>query len=387
MLKRSFDQKDLRIGFAQDLRDEALVAYALMLLMVPVALRAVFLNFGGELDYSSAANNGIDLHEHSYWAWMSLFGTELAKAVPFVDWAEIFQVEGAPYIVLEPTNANYQLVIFATRVLVDLLLLAALVQAISIVSRTQKQKQLFFVDQTLSQLDPFIEPIELRHLVLGTPHDWRVRDELEFKAFPRYDEDRLHVLAKLSVDEDGLPTGKEKTPIEFIARKLLLRDKSEPAEAWLNRYIRSEKVDSVAIDAIFKRLETQTSSPDVDTIMRIMRFANDKPTLLDVRMRLANTLMLNTAEPSAIMALIQILTGLGRVKKDSRKEVRLIALKALILPAMTDHLMAQSAIADAAANDTAPHVRSEARALLDRHDEWFKIKSHAKDLMDLEAKE
>ena len=87
----------MRIGFSQDPRDEALFCFAAMLLIIPVALRAIFLGLEPQLDYQISSNDYIGLDSHNYWSWLSLFGTELAKAVPFVDWAEIFRVEGSPY--------------------------------------------------------------------------------------------------------------------------------------------------------------------------------------------------------------------------------------------------------------------------------------------------
>jgi len=110
----------LRIGFQQNYRSEALWAFTALFLLVPLALRQAQL--GQEtlgLDLFKVEGDEADL-----WAWIGFYGTELAKAVPFVDWAEVYHVEGTAPISAQTPAAQHA--VFITRVIVDLLLLATL---------------------------------------------------------------------------------------------------------------------------------------------------------------------------------------------------------------------------------------------------------------------
>ncbi|MEM7660773.1 MAG: hypothetical protein AAF292_00885 [Pseudomonadota bacterium] len=385
MLNRSFDPKDLRIGFAQDQRDEALIGFAAMLLIIPVALRAVFLWLEPSLEYSpnETQNRDLQLNEQPYWVWLSLFGTELAKAVPFVDWAEIFDVQGAPFINLDEEQDAYQWVIFAMRVIVDLVLLGALVQAISIVSRTTKQRQMFFEDGTLARLDPFVEKVELRYLARGRPKDWYLRDDAAFEKFPPYDED---VLVRLSLptsseESEDDRMGAEVSPIRFIARKLIARNEARPPEYLLLLQVRKKESDEDAIERLTNEIEQKHDRIDVDQLQRILEYLNRDKKLLDVRKTITRILGLNTSLPNAVQGLIQVLVGSGLAAQDSRMEVREIALQALRLPASMGNQLAQSAIAEAAQRDPSTHVQAVANGILSANEHWFELEAHARTLI------
>lgn len=90
----------------------------------------------------------------------------MAKAVPLVDWTEIYQVNGSSPIHLdEEVIGAGQHVVFGMRVLVDLVLLAAFLQAISITQWTKNLKEMFYSERSINSLDPFVEPHEFRKLV------------------------------------------------------------------------------------------------------------------------------------------------------------------------------------------------------------------------------
>jgi len=85
MLNRRFVGPHLRIGFAQDLRDEALLSFAFLLLLVPLGLRQAQI---GAFDAHYELFNVTLEEAENLRTWIGFFGTELAKAVPFVDWAK-----------------------------------------------------------------------------------------------------------------------------------------------------------------------------------------------------------------------------------------------------------------------------------------------------------
>lgn len=383
MLKRSFEDKDLRIGFKQDPRDEALVSFGAMLLIMPVALRAVFLGLGDQIEYKPGANADFKLSAHSYFAWMSVFGTELAKAVPFVDWAEVFRVEGRPFIVLDQENSTYQWVIFGMRVIVDLILLAALVQAISILSRTSKQKQMFFQDGTLFQLDPFIEPVEFRHLALGHSGEWKLRDKTEFESFPSYDEDRLVRLAlptkKGETDDDHL--GTEHDAIRFVARSLLKRDEARSPEYLLLLHVRRKNANPDRSLEILDSIETKAEPVEIERLMQVHSYLNRERKFFDVRRRLVHIIAMNSNDPAAVEALITVLVGSGIERQESRWQIRELALLTLALPGRAGNRRAAFAIAEAAQRDQSARVREQASAILRQNADWFELEEKTREMI------
>lgn len=187
MLNPTISKAHIRVGFSQNLRDEALVAFLSMFLLVPLALRQAQMFAQANDIELFAISEGANLD--SMVTWIAFYGTELAKAVPFVDWAEIYHVEGAAQIRAEKDLSQHA--VFLTRVLIDLVFLAALLQAISSASRDSQQRDLFYRKQTIHHLDPFTEPDAFRGLVRrGADGKWEKSEK--FDDFPRgYDLDRL----------------------------------------------------------------------------------------------------------------------------------------------------------------------------------------------------
>ena len=146
MRLRSTKAKHIQVGFSNDLRDEALLGYLFLFVLIPLALRQMQLWMGAFGDTASEA---------SMLEWASFFGTELAKAVPIVDWADIYGIQAD----LQNFNTQgrfSQHLIFSARLMVDLVVIAALLQAFSIMQRNSAQMQLFREGQ-LDLLDPFTE--------------------------------------------------------------------------------------------------------------------------------------------------------------------------------------------------------------------------------------
>lgn len=145
------DAQEIQIGFDNDLKDEALLGYAFLFILVPLALHQLW---GWRTDAFEAAD-GADV-SNAFFAWLSFFGAELAKAVPFVDWWEIYQVDLKRPIEPSETSALGKHLTFLSRAMVDLVIMAALFQAIGIWQRNRAQKRLYDVGQ-VNHFDPFTE--------------------------------------------------------------------------------------------------------------------------------------------------------------------------------------------------------------------------------------
>ena len=149
------DSPEIQVGFDNDLKDEALLGYAMLFIFVPLALYQI---------NGSAGVFEIKEAENPFIAWLAFFGAELAKAVPFVDWWEIYNVdlnspvEGVLVSVgdQQTTAPLAKHLTFAARAMVDLVIMAALLQAIGIWQRTRTQKHLFEIGH-VNHFDPFSE--------------------------------------------------------------------------------------------------------------------------------------------------------------------------------------------------------------------------------------
>lgn len=347
MLNRKFDGSHLRVGFNQDLRDETLVAFMTLLFLVPLALRQLYFMLGPdtfELASPAVANDPL--------AWFTFFGTELAKALPFVDWAETYHVEGNASIRLARegvTAGNH--VIFASRILVDLVLLAAFLQAISITQRTKKLRDMFYVDQTIDQLDPFIEPAAFRKMIRHGAEGFELIDA-EAAAFPRYNEDRLERL-KQRGDKDELG---------FVAARLLERYAKGGPEDQLLEQAKRPRPSREKCDEFIDQLR-DAAAVRVGPLKAAHFNLNSKADFWFVRQQIAELIARQADDPAALNALSEILIGPGPNVADNRQEVRYAALLGLYKPALNRNAIATASIARAQ-SDNAARVREEAERIL-----------------------
>jgi hypothetical protein len=357
MLNRRYNGAHVRVGFAQDLRDEALLSFMSMFFLVPLALRQAHL---------WAVENGAPLFEIdpsvqiNLLDWIGYYGTELAKAVPFVDWAEIYQVEGAAPI--EAISAEARHAVFATRVLVDLVFLAALLQALSISARNAKQMDLFRAG-VMDRLDPFIEPREFRRLVhRDETGQWAVHEKA-ISDFPKYDAIRL---AELSAPEHH--------PINIAAKALRRRDGSDDSarfhEQLLERAFHKKK-DADAIDEVLTAIRMTDAAIDADDLDRARIELNHKRAMNGVRENIAR-LIVRASEPVARTAAIKsILVGESGWSdqaaddvRDAVAPVRRIALHALRDQAVAGDREAISLIDRVADRDPSGNLKREAKEIL-----------------------
>lgn len=357
MLNHKYSGSHLRIGFGQDLRDEALLSFMSMFFLVPLALRQMHtwsVAMGAPL-FDVTPDATLHLMD-----WIGYYGTELAKAVPFVDWAEIYQVEGAAPIRAESAEARH--VVFATRVLVDLVFLAALLQALSILARNAKQMALFEVG-AMDRLDPFIEPREFRKLVQRSNDGSWEANEQAIAQFQKYDALRL---AELSAPEHY--------PISIAAKALRRRDGSDDSARFHEQLIErafQKRKDADAIDEVITAIRMTDAAIDADDLDRARIELNNKRSMNGVRENIAR-LIVRASDPVARMAAIgSILTGQSKwadaqpeTVRDAVAPVRRIALLALREPAKAGDQNAIRLIDEVAASDQSRNLRQEAKEIL-----------------------
>jgi len=200
-----------RIGFREDYRDETLLGFIFVFTLIPIAMMQAHNGqlFGPELFKNADHKSFLD--------WFGFFGVELAKAVPIVDWAEIYGVTpDTSMITMNGTASKHA--VFLARVMVDLVLIAALLQAVGISNRNRQQKSLYRAGQ-LARLDQFVERTELSRAIRATrrettgplsrdlsPEEAAQRFDLSklrtemLVDFRRYDQDRLRLLFDLTGD-------------------------------------------------------------------------------------------------------------------------------------------------------------------------------------------
>lgn len=195
---RKQDPAAERVGFAEDLRDEAMIALVFLFLFVPLGLRQLELVHVGTF-----CIDGADPSQAGALAWFGFFGAELAKAVPFVDWSEVFHVaNGSP---IEPNTVLGAQVVFAMRATLDLLMIAAVTQAVQLASRLAEQDQAF-ASGKVDVLEPFMERIRFHALglALDRAETGRVIEHARVKAFPAYSPLRLAQIVDGGADESAV---------------------------------------------------------------------------------------------------------------------------------------------------------------------------------------
>ncbi len=159
-----------RTQMKEDYRDETLLGFIFVFALLPIFLAQIHLSgYFGEGMFQTPP-------DPSFLDWVGFFGIELAKAVPIVDWAEIYQFQNANggNVIQMSDNVTSRHAVFVARAAVDLVLIAALLQALSIANRNRQQKQLYRagIDPNkqdrpglIDRLDVFVEQIELERAV------------------------------------------------------------------------------------------------------------------------------------------------------------------------------------------------------------------------------
>jgi formylglycine-generating enzyme required for sulfatase activity len=167
---RKHDEGTERIGFSEDLRDEALTSIAFLFILIPLGLRQIYLvtcNSGQCAFVITGLAAGKD---PPLLSWFSFFGGELVKSIPLVDWAEVFQVENGS--IVKPATQLGVLTVFLLRAALDLLFFAAVLQAIQIAYRSAAHKKAFWAGD-VDFLDPFTKRTMLEKVIdIYSRYDW-----------------------------------------------------------------------------------------------------------------------------------------------------------------------------------------------------------------------
>ncbi|MEJ0058430.1 MAG: hypothetical protein WDM79_02050 [Terricaulis sp.] len=189
-----------RIGFREDFRDETLLGFIFVLALIPIGMMQVHQSnlLGGPL-FVNVADTDRPIAADNFLVWLGYFGFELAKALPIVDWADIYHL-GPGSDSITPTRPLGMHAVFVARALVDLLLIAALLQALGIASRNRQQKYLY-AERHIDRLDALVEKAELSKAIRATlqpnvtetarRHNFSVLSDASLTDFRHYNEARL----------------------------------------------------------------------------------------------------------------------------------------------------------------------------------------------------
>lgn len=140
-----------------DLRGEALFALLIFFAAIPLAMRETH----QVLPDAFLLQHGLT---PLIVDWYALFGAELLKALPIVDWAEIYDVGTQTRLVASPGLGQHA--IFLMRVLVDLVLLGAVFGAIDRIGRVARHESELKAGRR-RLVDPAAERQVLRAIVAG----------------------------------------------------------------------------------------------------------------------------------------------------------------------------------------------------------------------------
>jgi len=300
----------LRIGFAQDLRDEALLSFMFIFLFVPLTL--------SQLSHYNVFRYAVGFEPH-YLDWLGFFGAELAKAVPFVDWAEVYNIGSQSRISVVAGAGQH--VIFAVRVMTDLILLAALVQALQISGRISAQKR-EFSERRLNRLDPFLERAEFSRLAAGDMFADSASAGL--KKFTHYDQVRLTHLAR----SGSTPS------LRAVALRLLVEQRAPGAFELLDERLsgrgehqpdKSEEVQRLAAELIAASDDERRGS----CLIRAIQTRNYVKGANTFSVHLAD-LMARLPSASRVPALVKVLSEAGH------QDVRRAALNNLLIDVVPD---------------------------------------------------
>ena len=193
-----------RVGFREDFKDETLLGLIFVLVLLPIAWMQA--DQGVTQIFQLGDEGARVATPGDFGMWLGYFGFELAKALPIIDWADIYQVRPTE-LSIQPYWPNGAHAIFLARALVDLILIASLLQAIGIASRNSQQKSLFAVGQ-INRLDELVEKTALARAVRearidGSEHKFNLSrlTDTELVDFRRYDLTRLRQIYAGSNDD------------------------------------------------------------------------------------------------------------------------------------------------------------------------------------------
>lgn len=337
-----------RAGSKQDLRDEALWALLLLVIALPIGLRQIHLTVPSVEAFSVQ-----DAYVDDPTAWFGFFGIELLKAIPFIDWSDIYEATGDTRIVTSESASMHA--VFAARVIIDMIFLATIVQAVSISITYARQKSRFLAgDPNVTVLDERIEKSEISKLASMIDGEWKF-DETKIEKFTHYDTTQLSLLRLNSPKLSSL-----RITIDEIFRRT--GHKWEPPQDLLIDLSTWSAPDPEKLHAALDQIEKQ-SKIDLQKLM-VARFGlSRKSKIEDVRQRIA-TILVQCIPPSdeKVQALAELVSG---PSQDSLAPVRAIGLEPLKTLARR-YEQAKLTLEAVALRDPAKSLRVRAAKMLEK---------------------
>jgi hypothetical protein len=339
-----------RVGFREDFRDETLLGFIFVFILLPIAMMQAHVGqVFGPLLFDGA-------EDKSFLEWFGFFGIELAKAVPIIDWAEIYDFRPANDLI-QFNSAASKHTVFLARAMVDLVLIASLLQALGIATRNRNQKRLFAAGH-INRLDELVERSELVKAVrscrrndVGIGSD-PLRDAEAVRAFElrklghrglvnfrRYNEDRLKHLYWSMKDAE---TRTFIAALSAEAGRFLLSSAIDQT-----REIAAGRKDEVDMVAAFTRAlaehQAKTHAIDINDIYDILSNLRWKSGLRDFKHKLID--LGSTVAPAA-EAVDRLSDFAGGPGADSFQYTRrkIAWVVAALAPAITDRAVLEEVI-------------------------------------------
>lgn len=331
-------QTQLRVSTEQDLRDEALWALILLIVVLPVGIRQFYLSSGVATSFSLDGSVRDDV-----FAWFGFFGVELLKALPFVDWADIYGAEGLTRIKANGPLALHA--IFAARVLIDLVFISALIQAVLISVGLSRHKRRFLKNQDVHVLDDRIEKSELARLARRKNGVWVFREEIEL--YKHYDDHRLSSLRMSAAKGTRLHA----TLLKLFELKHL--EYLPPGEQLID-FAKQNPIDREAIHAALNLMQDQ--GLDLEYLAAARSVLNHKGGVEDIRTRIMHLVVKVPTSPERDAKLLEVIQG---DDADTLAPVRIMAVEALSRVARQNANII-SALHSTANKDRAAQVRRTA---------------------------
>jgi hypothetical protein len=310
----------VKVGFREDFRDETLLGFLFVLVIVPIALMQADKGlFASSLFFASSpdAKENLDL-------WVGYYGFELAKALPVIDWADIYKLQPGEDL-LRPAGTMGMHAVFAARLAVDLILIASLLQAIAIATRNRQQKSLFAAGH-INRLDELVEKEEIKRALSRRRVNW-FNGPVNFR---RYDRERLKEIYFRSIDS------RERTFIETIFTEA--GDSLDSAINVLRRIVENHGSEDElyrTLDAVRSEHEAGAHTASIEDMILIMAELRARSGLKDFKFALIK-LAREIGTPYQVASMMDFLMfGKGR---DTFQYTRIEAAKTLtaIAPALPE---------------------------------------------------
>ncbi|MFN4023413.1 MAG: hypothetical protein ACK4MQ_01155 [Hyphomonas sp.] len=343
-----FDRTKLRISIDEDLRDEAILGLLLLVVVLPVAMRQIHMMAPAHTVFSADGQSVNDL-----FAWVAFFGAELLKALPFLDWADIYNAEANTRIV--PVSPLSMHVVLFSRALIDLLLISAIFQSIAISLSLSKNRHDFVTRrQGVDSLDARIEAREIASLAYRSSGEWRYRDEVS--AFTHYNIRRLSRLRLKAPKGSRLNIA-----IDEILR-LSGREVMPPAEQ-LVAVTAARKIDNRELDFLLEEIR-EAGDFDLAFLSIARRQLNRKGGIEGGRNRLVQMIVSNVPPSQEREAeLREILLG---PDADSLSNIRILVVQSLARNASLNPENHQ-VLSRALHSERAASVKSKIRSEMERY--------------------